>query len=177
VVTVRFSDLAGASLTGDGLSVNGDGLSSAAGPVQVGSLGTLDGSFRFVPRQTLFNVIVNGTPYAALLDGMLTFTTTPFITPPPTGDCGVFQTTFAMIGHVRGLGAAPEGARPTLFDIALDGSGTASGNEAFRGGIYLPQTAVITYNFADTAATPEPASMILLGTGVAGLMVRCRKRT
>ena len=38
VVTVRFSDLAGASLTGDGLSVNGDGLSSAAGPVQVGSL-------------------------------------------------------------------------------------------------------------------------------------------
>jgi len=82
-----------------------------------------------------------------------------------------------LVAGIAGCAAVLSRAGTTLFDIALDGSGTASGNEAFRGGIYLPQTAVITYNFADTAATPEPASMILLGTGVAGLMVRCRKRT
>jgi hypothetical protein len=95
-VTVHFSDLGGASLTGDGLSLNGDGITDGSGPIQVGSVGRLDGNFQFLPQQTFFHVIVDGTPYDALLDGRLTFTTTPFITPPPTGDSGIFHTTFAM---------------------------------------------------------------------------------
>ena len=81
-----------------------------------------------------------------------------------------------MTGRVRGFGAG--GGGPLLFDVELQGSGDATGHAAFSAvsGTYNGLTGSATYNFAAASATPEPASMFLLGTGIAGLLLRTRKR-
>ena len=65
-----------------------------------------------------------------------------------------------------------------VFTQQLQGSGTAQVSFAQSGGQLLPSA--ITYNFggASSVVTPEPASMLLLGSGLglAALSARIRRR-
>ena len=78
------------------------------------------------------------------------------------------------------LTQAPNGSVP-LFTASVAGSGTATAH--FRGPVDDPDGPLffadrITYDFAAGAPsqTPEPASLLLLGTGAAGLFARRRVR-
>ena len=73
-----------------------------------------------------------------------------------------------------GLVAVPDGIG--FHHIDLTGSGTATLTFGPSLNLGLFRLTAISYDFEDPAATPEPGSMVLLGTGLFGL-VRVVRRT
>jgi hypothetical protein len=75
---------------------------------------------------------------------------------------------------VTGFAADDLDGRTPLFTVALAGQGTASllfEDVDLASGTW--QAPVTTYTFA---ATPEPTSLVLLGTGIVALCARGRKK-
>ena len=169
---------ANAMLLGSGLSVHADtyngGLIGFAPPTA-----TLDGGVTFGTlggMQHTWSVTVDGTSYVAFLTGFLTFDTAPFDVPRPSANSGdvTFTTPFVMTGRLRGSTEALGGGS-VLFDVDLAGIGTASTTARPAGPGYLVNGGV-TYDFAAaSAATPEPATLLLMGSGVAGVLLRRRR--
>ena len=78
-----------------------------------------------------------------------------------------------MTGHINGF--ANRDLTAPLFSVAVTGGGTTSVTyRTFENDTYvLPNFGGQSFVFSDPpAATPEPGTMLLMATGVAGVIVR-----
>lgn len=161
-------------------SVESDGSSQRVSstcpyPCEAGS------TFSVNTRTTLFTpspghsfLEVNGKHYNGWFGSDITFTTDEITIPANAVGSLTLTTHFTMSGLI-GFDAYDLKTltlTPDIFSSQVTGSGTAF--IEFRlsqyGGFDIMG---VTYNFT---AVPEPATMILLGTGLAGIAARGRKR-
>jgi hypothetical protein len=119
---------------------------------------------------------INGTTYVDVsFFGDFTFTATPSLFPESSEDVLFFRQPFVFSGMLRGV----EGGQD-VFNIDLTGTGRTS-RAFFRTaeGTYNYQMESLTayaFDAGNVTVTPEPTSMLLLGTGLAGLFLRAGKR-
>ena len=107
---------------------------------------------------------VNGVTYTHVFPaGGVTLTAAPFVAPPVRGDSFRFTSTFQAQGVLAGF--ADANLSQPLFEVPFTGGGSVVvSGRAFTGDPnYVGQA--ISFIFAAPAATPEPASLILVGSG------------
>lgn len=192
--TVPWDDAAWFSFKGDGLLLSGLFSSVAVSPQGTCFLGCAPGVsidltsvFGGQPGYNLGQsqaAVVNSVTYAdpghfdtwLRLSGQLSFDAEKVMTPPllaaDAEDRAVhLAAPFLFSGQVAGF---RDGADGPLFNVDLTGRGTATlrliddGSGSWR----YPE---VTFSFEQPLATPEPGSLVLLATGVAGLLFRVRR--
>jgi hypothetical protein len=140
---------------------------------------------------TAFSATVNGTEFAigenngsflgnVGLAGSFRFDTPPFVLPSSgvvsPGQPSPFTAPFAFNFHVTGFRMTDDAARTPLFDVTLTGHGTGlSDFEQKPNGVFTSDIFRFTFE-ATPAATPEPATLALFGTGLFGLIARARPK-
>lgn len=126
---------------------------------------------------------INGVTYDRLFyESQIRFTTEPITIPNTDASDVTLTVPFTFEAFMQGCtestvaGPCPGG---WVFSSMLNGAGLATmhlSSYLDEAGNRQYSVSGVSYNFSSPTATPEPATLILLGTGLAGVAARLRKR-
>jgi hypothetical protein len=164
--------------------VNGGPLSlltqAPSGPNLVGGPFS-PGLVNFSLDVPMFSAINGGYAYVTfgnqstdMVMGGLIFSGTFTVPVQPNGTGSTVTFPVTMIGNGIAYQDLSGTKGPQIFDLAFSGSGTVTVQGAFVNGQYYVDSGAASFNGTATVV-PEPSSVLLLGTGLAGIVGMRRK--